>query len=113
MSEKLLNCPFCGKPVAIAKNLEVYCESDPDWIIGCCVEMFGKGRDELANLWNTRPNTDAAKLRMALGDLVTAVETLPQDIFGTGNPNGETNWFVRDELIGRAKEALEGNHGNR
>ena len=40
-----------------------------------------------------------------LQNCIDAIETLPQDVFGVGG-DGETHWYIRDELIERAKEVL-------
>jgi hypothetical protein len=60
------------------------------------------GESELASL---RRQLDIAE--KALKDCRDAINKLPPDAFGTAGSSEGTNWYIRDELIGRADAALK------
>ena len=82
-AKELLPCPFCDRAVEIEANDASYCESDPEWLIGCCGTMYGATKDILRAEWNTRAETAAIRaerdealrvLRADYDELLMAVE---------------------------------------
>lgn len=66
---------------------------------------FGSGFDAAIAHTEAQHAERVKALITQLQNCIDAIETLPQDVFGVGG-DGETHWYVRDELIGRSKQAL-------
>lgn len=50
------------------------------------------------------------QLRELLGECKTAFESLPEDALGIAG-NGKTKWYIRDELVSKIQNHLEGSEG--
>ena len=68
------------------------------------------GTDEEAKDFAAAMNTDKERLQLAIKALehvIPFIESMPPECMGVGGDGDNTRWYIRDEWIYRAKEAVQ------